>query len=187
MKKTPILLQGPLAILPRTSVIYRNDSIRLQSRTGFTKALTSTARYVDQPMLLGLAGSKLFLEMTRVQQSRDIAKFGSIRHSTGLFNWDPKTDDILEVDASGLNYGRISRRLASTSARINQCQFMLSTTLSSATSMLQEHNKTSQKSASGAGGGKKAADQRRLGQYDVGNLQSHCAEGLQCWPTTSES
>jgi hypothetical protein len=137
----------------RAIFIYRNDSTGLQSRISFSKALTSTARYVDQPMLLGLASSKLYLEMTEAKQSHDIAILGSIMYSTGLFIWDPKTDDILEVDASGLDYGRISRRLALISARISQCQFELSVTLSSVTSMLQEHNKTSQESASGAGGG----------------------------------
>jgi hypothetical protein len=159
----------------RAIFIYRNDSTGLQSRIRFAKALTSTARYVDQPMLLGLAGSKLYLEITGAKLSYNIAKLGSVMHSTGLFIWDPKTGDILEVDASGLDYGRISRRLASISAWISQCQFKLSITLSSVTSMLQEHDKTSQDSASGAGGGNlpKSEDVREALEMVKGH-----AEGL---------
>jgi hypothetical protein len=137
----------------RAIFIYRNEGIGLQFRIEFAKALTSTARYVDQPMLLGLAGTKLFLESAGARQLHDIVELESISQSTGLFNWDPKTGDIVEVDTSGLDYGRISRRLASISGRANQYQFMLSITQSSATSMLQEHNKSSQEPASQAGDG----------------------------------
>lgn len=119
------------------------------SRNHFVKALTSNARYIDQPMLLGLLGSKISLHETEVQHRWFNNSMWAIRDDTGLFTWDEKTGNLVQVDSSRLNYGTISRELGSLSARVNNQQFWVCKILSFATMMLQEHLKSCQGSRSG--------------------------------------
>jgi hypothetical protein len=102
-------------------------------------------------MLLGLVAMNFYLEETNIQQTHYANELISIQQSTGLFDWDVETGEIVEVDTSGLDYGRISRVLASLLARVSQNRSWLSVALGFAALMLQEHSKTSHKSSSGVG------------------------------------
>jgi hypothetical protein len=134
----------------RAVLIYRNYGAGIESRAEFTKVLTTNAKILDQPMLLGLVAVNVCLEATDIHRMDFGYDLVSIRQRTGLFNWEPRTGEIVEVDTSGLDYGRISRVLASLLARVNQDRFRLSVALKFVALMLQEHNKTSHKSSSGA-------------------------------------
>jgi hypothetical protein len=132
----------------RAVLIYRNYDIGLDSRVEFAKVLTNNAKAIDQPMLLGLVAINFYLEVTDIQHTNYTKDLVYIQKRTGLFDWNAETGEIVEVDASGLDYGRISRVLASLLARVSQHRPRLSTALGFAALMLQEHNKTSHKSSS---------------------------------------
>lgn len=135
----------------RAALIYRNYKAGFDSRIEFAKVLTNNAKVLDQPMLLGLVAINFYLEVADIQQTTNAIDLRSIQQSTGLFNWDAETGEIVEVDTSGLDYGRISRVLASLLARVSQHRSRLSVALGFAALMLQEHSKTSHKSSSGVG------------------------------------
>src|SRR2546423_6400032 len=72
----------------------------------------------------------------------------SVRNSTGLFNWDLETGDLVEVDASGVDYAKVSREMGWLSGRASGSQFGLRLLAAFISLMLEEHVKTSQKSHS---------------------------------------
>ena len=133
----------------RGALFYCNSRRGRFARTSFVKALISGRRHIDQPMLLGLIGSKVSLERIERLQSRYVDQMWTIRHSTGLFDWSRDTGELVEVDTSKVEYGTISRELASLLARVSKHQFQLHMIQSFAVLMLQEHTKTRQKSSSG--------------------------------------
>jgi Mg2+ and Co2+ transporter CorA len=135
----------------RAALIYRNYETGFDSRIEFAKVLTNNAKVLDQPMLLGLVAMNFYLEETNIQQTNYADDLRSIQQSTELFDWDAETGKIVEVDASGLDYGRISRVLASLLARVSDHRSLLSVALGFAALMLQEHSKTCHKSSSGVG------------------------------------
>jgi hypothetical protein len=100
----------------RAALVYCQDR---DDRVHFVKALTSNAIYIDQPMLLGLLGSKICLHRIEKYNESCYDKMWSIRDSIGLFNWDPETDNLVQVDSRELNCGTISQELGSLLARVN--------------------------------------------------------------------
>src|SRR5205823_3660100 len=72
----------------------------------------------------------------------------SVRDSTGLFNWDLETGDLVEVDASGVDYAKVYREMGWLSGRASGSQFGLRLLAAFISLMLEEHVKTSQKSHS---------------------------------------
>ena len=109
---------SPSTGIQRAVLLYQDNTTYRGEILAF---LSTPQNFIDQPIWLGFISVKLSIWRLRSRVDDRTANLISLKDITGLFTWKLKgwTDDIVDVDTTGLDYGPISRKLSTLAGLAN--------------------------------------------------------------------